>query len=364
MPLEEVDTPALIVELDPLERNIRRMATHFADRGLRLRPHAKTHKCAVIARRQMAVGAVGVCCQKVSEAEALVHAGVPDVLVSNEVVGARKIERLATLAREARVGVCVDDAENVTALSTAATRQGVEIEVLVEIDVGASRCGVQPGRPALALARRVAELPGLRFGGLQAYQGRAQHLRGYIERRDAIAKAIADARYTVDLLEENGIECRTVAGAGTGTFEFELESGVYNELQPGSYVFMDADYARNRKQDGDWFDDFEHSLFVYATVMSRPDPGKVIVDAGLKALATDSGMPTVADVEGANYHRVSDEHGIIDLSEAERSVDLGEKLRLVPGHCDPTVNLYDWLVVIRNGAVDALWPVVARGALT
>jgi D-serine deaminase-like pyridoxal phosphate-dependent protein len=363
MPLEKVDTPALLVDLDALERNLRCMADAVAGTGLKLRPHAKTHKSPVIGLLQMAHGAVGVCCQKVSEAEAMVLGGVPDVYVSNEIVGAPKLARLAALARQARVATCVDDPVHVRGLSEAAQAFGVELRVLVEIDVGANRCGVAPGAPAAALARQVAEAPGLRFGGLQAYQGASQHLRGHAERREAIQAAVAKVLETKEALERAGIPCECVTGAGTGTFTFERDSGVYNELQAGSYIFMDSDYGKNLDADGQPVRTFEHSLFVYATVMSRPTPERVILDAGLKALSVDSGMPVVDGMPDVVYARASDEHGRLELSDPKRPLALGDKLRLIPGHCDPTVNMYDWYVGVRNGRVEALWPITARGAL-
>lgn len=361
MEVAEVDTPALLVDLDAFEQNLDHMDRTLAGTGMRVRPHAKSHKCPEIARRQVARGAVGVCCQKVSEAECLVAGGIADVLVTNEVVGHRKLERLAQLARCARVGVCVDDPGNVRDLGLAALAAGTVLDVLVEIDVGAGRCGVASGRPALELARIVAGTEGLHFAGLQAYHGTAQHLRTPAERREAIAQAAAKVASTVRLLRETGLEVPVVTGAGTGTYPLEAGSGVYQELQPGSYVFMDADYGRNLGEDGLPVHGFRQSLFLLATVMSRPEAGRVVVDAGLKAHSVDSGMPLVADLPGAVYTRVSDEHGVIELGEGT-AARLGEKVRLVPGHCDPTVNLHDWLVCVRDGRVVDLWPVSARGA--
>ncbi len=360
MPLAEVDTPALLVDLEALERNLRRLGDRARELGVRIRPHAKTHKSPTIARKQIALGAVGVCCQKVSEAEALVAGGIGDVLVSNEVVGRPKLERLAALAREARVAVCVDEAENVAALGAAARAYGVVLDVLVEINVGANRCGVEPGEPALALAERVAGTSGLRLRGLQAYHGSAQHLRGYEERRTAIAAAALKAERTATLLKSRGLACEVVAGAGTGTYAFEGATGVYNELQAGSYVFMDADYAKNLAADGTPVREFEHALFVYATVMSKPSSERAVLDAGLKALSVDSGMPRLLGREDAEYVRASDEHGVLRLKESNRPLAVGQKLRLIPGHCDPTVNLYDWYVGYRGERVEALWP-IARG---
>ena len=359
--LEEVDTPALVLELDAFEHNLRTLADMARGR-VRVRAHAKTSKSAEVSKRQMALGAVGVCCQKVAEAEAMVDGGIPDVLVSNEVVGAAKIERLAQLARRAKVGVCVDDAGNVKDLEAAARAAGAKLDVYVELEVGMGRCGVAPGEPALALARAVAACAHLRFGGRQAYNGRAQHVRSNADRRALIGKAAAAVRMTRELLEKSGIPCPIVTGAGSGTFMFEVQSGAWDEIQPGSYAFMDADYAKN-----EWaapLPRFEHALFVLATVMSRAQPGRAIVDAGLKASSVDSGMPVVWQRPGLSYALASDEHGFIDIAPGAAAPALGDKLLLVPGHCDPTINLYDWYVCVRGGVVEALWPITARGALT
>lgn len=362
MPLEALDTPALLLDLDVFERNIDRLARAVAGAPVRLRPHAKSHKCPVIALRQMASGAVGVCCQKVSEPEAMVYGGVPDVLVSNQIVGTPKIARLVALAKQARVAVCVDDARNVAALNEAATAFGVRLPVLVEVNVGAERCGVEPGEPALALAQRVARSPGLRFGGLQAYHGAAQHIRDHAKRKEAIDAAGEKTRRTVDLLRQHGLTSAVVSGAGTGTYPFGAASGIWNELQAGSYIFMDADYQQNLGPDGRPGSEFAQSLFVYATVMSRPTKDRAILDAGLKALSVDAGMPRVAGMEDVEYLRASDEHGKLTLQDPHGALPLGAKLRLIPGHCDPTVNMYDWYVCYRNNRVEALWPITARGA--
>jgi D-serine deaminase-like pyridoxal phosphate-dependent protein len=361
MSLADVDTPALLLDLDAFERNLRRMAEAAAGFGVRLRPHAKTHKCPEIALRQVAAGAVGVCCQKVAEAQALVAGGVGNVLVTNEIVGPGKVERLAALARDAWIGVCVDDAGNVEQLSEAATRLGTTLAVLVEVNVGADRCGVHPGEAALQLAQLVEGSSGLRFAGLQAYHGRAQHLREFARRRETIDKAAAMVRSTVRLLERHGLACELVTGAGTGTYPFEAASGVFNELQAGSYLFMDADYGRNLGPGGRPEPEFEHSLFVLATVMSHPVKERAVVDAGLKAVSVDSGMPLVAGRPGMEYAGVSDEHGTLALHGAPGALEVGEKLRLIPGHCDPTVNLHDWFVGFRGDRVEALWAITARG---
>jgi len=361
IPLDEVDTPSLVLDLDALERNLARMTEAVKGSGVRLRPHAKSHKCAEIARAQIAAGAVGVCSQKVSEAEALVAGGVADVLITNEIVGAKKTARLARLAREAKVAVLADDAGNVAELDAAARSENVRLDVFIEIDVGARRCGIEPGVPALGLAKRIAACRNLRLAGLHAYHGSAQHVRGAAERRAQIAAAAEKAQATKALIEKAGIPCETITGAGTGTFMLESASRVWNEIQPGSYVFMDADYNRNAWEE-DW-PRFEQSLFVLASVMSVPARDRAVLDAGLKASSVDSGMPLVHERPGVEYAKASDEHGVLKISEGATAPRLGEKILLVPGHCDPTVNLYDRFVCVRKGKVEALWAVTARGAL-
>ena len=359
LPATEIDTPALVVDLDAYERNLDRMARALAGQPVRLRPHAKTHKCPVVALHQVARGAIGVCCQKVSEAEALVYGGVRNVLVSNEIVGAPKIARLCGLAKQADVAVCADDPGNVRDLDAAARAFGLRLRVLVEVNVGANRCGVEPGEPAAALAKLVAAQPGLAFAGLQAYQGRAQHIQDVAKRREAIDLAVAKVRETLDALGRAGLRAETVGGAGTGTYGFEAASGVYTEIQAGSYIFMDVDY---KKVDG-FPADFENALFVLATVMSRPVAERAVVDAGLKALSVDSGMPAVRGRPDLEYQRASDEHGVLLVRDAGAPLRVGDRLWLIPGHCDPTINLYDWYVGVRGGRVEALWPITARGAV-
>jgi D-serine deaminase-like pyridoxal phosphate-dependent protein len=359
--VEDIDTPALVIDLDPFERNLDLMANAVRGAGVVLRPHAKSHKCPDIAHAQIERGAVGICCQKVGEAEAFVAAGIRDVLVTNEIVGAAKLERLARMATSAKVGVLADDAANVRHIGAAARAAGVTIDVLVEVDVGAHRCGTAPGAPAVLVARTIARTPGLAFRGIHAYHGAAQHLRSPQERRAAIAQAVALARETKAAIEATGIACPTVTGAGTGTWQHERDSGVYTEIQPGSYIFMDADYGRNALAPDEHH--FEQSLFVLATVMSAPVRERAIVDAGLKAFAFDSGPPLVYGARGLDYVKASDEHGVLAVAAEVQPPLIGDRLWLVPGHCDPTVNLYDWIVGVRGTRVDSVWPVAARGAL-
>jgi D-serine deaminase-like pyridoxal phosphate-dependent protein len=358
--LDAIDTPALVLDLDAFERNLRRMADALRGSTVRLRAHAKSHKCLEIARRQVALGAVGICCQKVSEAAVFVEGGIADVLVTNEAMGDAKLRRLAPLARRARIGVLADHALQVQALAAAAQSHGVTLDVYVEVNVGANRCGVAPGDEAARLAGQIAASAGLRFAGLQCYHGPAQHLRAPADRLAAIADAVEAARMTCRAIEGRGIAVERVTGAGTGTFVHERNSGVFNEIQAGSYVFMDRDYADNQRGADDVA--FEHALFVRTTVMSRPTTQRAIVDAGLKASSVDSGMPVVWQRPDLRYAKAADEHGVVATADAA-ALSLGDVLLLVPGHCDPTVNLYDELVCIRGDRVEALWPIAARGAL-
>lgn len=350
---DQIVTPALVLDLAAFERNLGRMQDRADAAGMKLRPHGKMHKSPWVAERQLAWGAVGICCQKVSEAESFVREGILDVLVSNEVRQPVMLDRLARLARGAKVALCVDDAEGVDEAAAAAFRQDVTLRLLIEVDVGAGRCGVQGPEEAVALAEMIRQAEGLRFAGLQAYHGAAQHLPDAAARKAAIGAAAARLTPVLAALKAAGIPCPVVTGAGTGTFAHEAASGLWTELQCGSYAFMDADYARAIGPE------FEQALFVLTGVMSAPVAGRAVCDAGLKSLAVDSGLPLVSGVESVTYQGVSDEHGT--LSDPAGRLRPGDKLRLIPGHCDPTVNLHDWIVGLRGGKVERLIRVSARG---
>ncbi len=369
-PVESIDTPALVVDLDAMERNLQAMAEFARSHGVRLRPHAKMHKSATIARLQIAAGAAGVCVQKTSEAEALAAAGIDDIYISNEVIDAAKLARVAALAAKIRLAIAVDSVEGVERLAAAVAAAGSVIDVFVEVDVGHGRCGA-PAAAAGQLAQRVvSHAPpegGLRFAGVQAYHGAAQHLRGGEEREAASQHAASLARAAQASIGAAGIACPLVTGAGTGTFGFDVASGVWGELQAGSYLFMDRDYADNAAAPG--APRFEHALFVKSRVMSR-GAAHAVVDAGHKSHALDSGPPRVWQRELA-YANGGDEHGILRLhADASRASlpALGETVWLVPGHCDPTVNLHDRYVVVRGGlaggVVAAVWPIEARGCVS
>ncbi|MGY2051419.1 3-hydroxy-D-aspartate aldolase BhcC [Methylobacterium sp. JK268] len=359
----EIQTPCLVLDLDALERNIRRMGDYARAHGMRHRVHGKMHKSVDVAKLQERLGgAVGVCCQKVSEAEVFARGGIKDILVSNEVRDPVKIDRLARLPRTgARIIVCVDDIANVAELSEAAGRHGTRLDVFVEIDCGAGRCGVTETAEVVRIAQAVAAAPHLRFSGLQAYQGAMQHLDDYEARRAKLDAAIALVRDAVAALEAVDLKPELVSGGGTGSYPFESQSGVYNELQCGSYAFMDADYGRIRDAAGRRIDqgEFENALFLLTSVMSHAKPDTAICDAGLKVQSVDSGLPVVFGRDDVAYVKCTDEHGVID--DPRGVLKVNDRLRLVPGHCDPTCNLHDWYVGLRGGTVEVVWPVSARG---
>ncbi len=361
MRVAEVDTPALLVDRRALDANIAALALYVRTYapGVRLRPHAKTHKSPDIARRQVAAGAVGVCCQTVGEMEAMVAGGIADVVLTNQVANAGKAGRLAALVGQARVTVCIDHPAQVSLLAAAARAAGTTLGVLVEIDVGGKRCGASSVEMATILAGTVTKSAGLHLTGLQAYHGRAQHMRTSAERRNAIAGASNTAADIAKSIRRSGIICETITGAGTGTFEFEVGSNVYTELQCGSYVFMDADYSRNVRDDDSRTPSFQQSLTVLTTVISTPASDRAVCDAGLKAMSLDSGPPSLALHPGLAFVGASDEHSTLHVQPGV-SMQPGDQVRIVPGHCDPTVALHDWLVAHEDGVVTDLWP-IARG---
>ncbi|WP_171239634.1 3-hydroxy-D-aspartate aldolase BhcC [Ruegeria sp. HKCCA5491] len=360
---KDIQTPCLILDLDALERNIRKMGDYAKAHGMRHRVHGKMHKSVDVAKLQEKLGgAVGVCCQKVSEAEVFARGGIKDILVSNQVRDPAKIDRLARLPKTgARTIVCVDDVNNVADLSAAAVSNGTELEVLVEIDCGAGRCGVTTTPAVIEIAEAVVAAPNLKFTGIQAYQGAMQHLDTYEARKEKLDAAIAMVEDAVDGLKAAGIDCELVSGGGTGSYYFESNSGVYNELQCGSYAFMDADYGRILDKDGKRIDqgEWENALFILTSVMSHAKADKAICDAGLKAQSVDSGLPFIFGRDDVEYLKCSDEHGVI--GDPGNVLKVNDKLRLVPGHCDPTCNVHDWYVGVRGGKVETLWPVSARG---
>ena len=375
-----IDTPALVIDLDAMKRNLVRMSEFSKKHGIRWRPHAKMHKSAMLAKIQAKAGAVGVCVQKTSEAEALAAGGVLDIYISNQVIAPAKLKRVAELAKTVaaqggQLAIAVDSGEGVIRLAKAMTDArggsgvGTVIDVFVEIDVGHGRCGVEPGSAALNLVMEIRKHPALNFAGLQAYNGRAQHVRSASGRRDAITKAVDAVLMTRHLIEGQGIPVGLVTGGGTGSMLLEAASGVFGELQAGSFMFMDADYAQNERDAAQ--PTFEHALFVKTQVMSTHST-HVVCDAGHKSHAIDSGLPLVHALDGEGpleYFNGGDEHGILrPVTGSNYLPALGRTVWLIPGHCDPTVNLHDVLIGVegglRSGTVRRIFMVDARGAMT
>ena len=358
MPIELAGTPSLLLDLDAFEVNLRTMADWSQRHGVALRPHAKAHKSVAVAQAQLAHGAIGICCQKLSEAYPFAAAGVKNILISNQFVGADKTAMAIELARHVTLSVCVDHPAQVAALGQAATEAGVRITVLPEVDVGQGRCGVDTPDGLLRLIDAIGQYPALIFGGIQAYNGGAQHIEDWNERKAAAARTADRTAAHVRALDLRGIACTTVTGAGTGSVEFDATAGIYTELQPGSYIFLDRHYGSLAWQGAlRW----QHSLFIAATIMSTAKQGRAVCDVGLKGVAVDSGLPVVHAPADLQYIAANDEHGILELTTPDTRDRLGDRILLIPGHCDPTVNLYDRYLGFRNGTVEAIWDIEARG---
>ncbi|MEA5097592.1 MAG: DSD1 family PLP-dependent enzyme [Burkholderiaceae bacterium] len=357
--IDRVNTPALLLDLDAFDTNIHQMAKLARHGGVALRPHVKAHKSVAIANAQLAAGAVGICCQKLSEAYPFAIAGIRNIHISNQFVGTRKIEMVTELARHVDLSVCVDHPAQVNALGEVARQHDVRISVLPEVDVGHGRCGVTDVDALLGLVDGIAQQDALRFAGLQAYHGGIQHIPDWQKRRKAALISADETAKYLQALEARGIHCGIVTGGGTGTAEFDIENGVLTEIQPGSYVFMDGHYA-SLGWEGE--QQLQRSLLIASTIMSVGHPGKAICDAGLKSVAVDSGMPSVHhDTRGLRYVAANDEHGILEIAADDTSGMLGRTVLLVPGHCDPTVNLYRQIVGFRGTRVECLWDIDARG---
>ena len=361
----DIQTPCLILDLDALERNVKKMGDYAKAHNMRHRSHGKMHKSVDVQNLQEELGgAIGVCCQKVSEAEVFVRGGIKDVLVSNQVRNPAKIERLANLPKlGATITVCVDDVDNVAELSAAATKAGTELNCYIEIDCGAGRCGVTTTEAVVEIAKAIDATENLKFTGIQAYQGAMQHMDSFSDRKAKTQIAIDQVQEAIDALTEIGLKPEFVSGGGTGSYYFESNSGVFNELQCGSYAFMDADYGRILDEDGNRIDagEWENALFILTSVMSHAKTDKAIVDAGLKAQSVDSGLPFIYGRDDVEYVKCSDEHGVV--SDPNGVLEINEKLKLVPGHCDPTCNVHDFYIGVRNGKVETVWPVSARGKM-
>jgi D-serine deaminase-like pyridoxal phosphate-dependent protein len=355
----DLNTPALVVDIEALERNIAAMAAFAAAAGLKLRPHAKTHKSVEIAARQVAAGAVGVCCAKLGEAEALAAGGVENILITSPVVGAAGVERLAALAsRSPGLMAAVDHPDAVDALAAC----GAALTLLVDIDPGIHRTGVADADAAVSLAHKIADATNLTFGGVQFYCGSQQHIEAFADRREAIAERTAYLTTIIDRLKAEGLAPAIISGGGTGSHAIDLALRVFTELQVGSYVFMDRQYG-DCDLSGDGAARFETALMVDARVISANHPFMVTVDAGFKAFATEAGSPPIlaGAPAGSTYHFMGDEHGCVIPPRGEAPPKLGDVVTFAAPHCDPTVNLYEAYHLVRGDTLVAIWPIEARG---
>jgi len=358
----DLPTPALLIDLDAMESNLQKMAEFYRPKGKKLRPHGKMHKCPVIAKKQIELGAVGICAAKVSEAEVFVDAGIENVLITSPVVTKDKYERVLALARKSPgVQIVVDQPSGVSGLDAAAVAAGVKLSVFIDLNIGTDRTGVEPGKPALAVANAIAKASHLRLAGVQAYGGHLQHIVGFQYRRESTLNALALALEAKHELEKAGYEIPSLSVGCTGTYNIDCDVPGVTDVQVGSYPFMDVNYRNVGGERGAVFDDFKPSLLVLATAISQPVKGRITIDAGYKAFATDHEPPDLLDVRGVSYRWGGDEHGILELRAPSREIKLGDKLLLIASHCDPTVNLYDQFYCYRGETVQEIWPIAARG---
>jgi len=358
MNLNEIQTPCLVIDYNKFEKNILKMKEFVLNNNVKLRPHAKMHKSFNVADFQIKFGgAHGICCQKVSEAEVFARQGIQDILITNQVTDLFKINRLTSISSNGiKLSCCVDDEENIININKSAKEKNTQIDLYIEFDCGANRCGIQSFNEIEKLILLINKLSSVNFVGFQAYNGSIQHIEDFNKRKEAVKKTCIKINKLKDKFNNFS---PIITGVGTGCFDLEVNENVYDEIQVGSYAFMDAHYS-SLKHDNkiNNTNDFENSLFVLSSVMSNVIDKQAVVDAGLKSIAVDSGLPKVF-ASNVDYLKCSDEHGII--SDPENSLNINDKLFLIPGHCDPTCNLHDWYVVMKNDTVIDIWPVSARG---
>tara|TARA_Y100001936_G_scaffold253516_1_gene318649 strand:+ start:6736 stop:7827 length:1092 start_codon:yes stop_codon:yes gene_type:complete len=360
MKLEQLDTPVLVVDEDAFLRNMKRMQEIAAGAGIAYRPHAKAHKSPEITKMQLDAGAVGVCCAKLGEAEVLASHDIKDILITTPVIGISKLTRMMQIANKAKISVVADNPDNIAEMAAVAQTCGVRPDVVLEVDVGQGRCGLPPGDPVLELAYEVMNADWLNFKGLQGYQGAIQMTASFAERDAAARKAVGLLTETADLIRSAGLPLDYLTGGGSGTSVIDAASAGLTELQPGGYLFMDSRYREIEWDDGNSIP-FEQSLTLMASVISLPEPGRCILDMGLKAISTDGGPPAPIDMPGAEFKFAGEEHSELTFANGNCPLKLGDKVTFVPTHCDTTVNLYDRFVAYSGDEVVDVWNITARG---
>jgi D-serine deaminase-like pyridoxal phosphate-dependent protein len=360
--INDLPTPALLLDLDAFEDNVARMVKYAKEHNVALRPHGKTHKCPEIARILIRAGAVGACVAKISEAEVFAKGGVAGILVTTAVIGKQKIERAVQLAiQNPDLIISVDDPQNVCDLNAAAAAANARLNLAIDLFVG-GRTGIEPGERALGLAGQIERLPNVKLAGIQAYVGSASHVVGWEARKRFSEKAMAPAVETRRLFEAKGIACPLLSGGSTGTYNIDSEIEGMTELQPGSFMFMDLEYNRIGGQSGPVYRDFRNALSVLTTIVSKPSKDLAIVDGGVKSFSTDTPFtPEAKTLHGVTYTWGGDEHGKLNLADATAPVQVGDRIEFIIPHCDPSVNLYDRMYCLRGRNVETVWAIAARG---
>lgn len=358
----ELPTPSLLLDLDVFEQNIKKMSDHSKRTGVHLRPHTKAHKCPEVARRQIEAGAIGVCAATINEAEAMVDAGIPGVLITSEMVGQEKVNRLVQLTlKQPELLSVVDDIVQANHLNEAASKANVMLNILIDIDPGLNRTGVEPGDNTITLAEGISNLSNLQLRGVQCYSGRSAHINGFEEREQHSKQSMQAGIETFHRLREMGYPMDILTGGSTGTYNIDTDLKGMTELQVGSYVFMDTDYTLIGGKAHANYDDFSVSLSILSTVVSQNHKNIATIDAGLKAMATDrSFLPVLKEMEGATFQFSGDEHGRLEYDDTHINISLGDRVEIIPPHIDPTVNLYSHIFCIRNNKVESVWPIVGR----
>jgi D-serine deaminase-like pyridoxal phosphate-dependent protein len=358
-PATDLDTPALLLDLDILQSNIDRMMGTFREHGIGWRPHTKAIKIPALAHKLLAAGAHGVTVAKLSEAEIMAQAGIPDILITGPVVGAKKCARLANLSKQARPIAVVDCVDHVDMLDKAGKEYGVKIRTVIEVDLGMHRCGVQPGEPAVALAKEIAGREGLTFEGLMAWEGHALRIKDIDEKRSTVAEAVNKLVDTARAIRAAGIPVNIVSCGGTGTYPLSAAAGVngVTEIEAGGGIYGDLVYSRS------FGIDHPMAMTVIATVISRPTPTRIITDAGFKTLSNQGASPEPRDIKNVEAVRLSAEHGTMELSEPNTDVKVGDKVYWRVGYTDATVILHETMYGVRNGIVETEWPILGRGKL-
>jgi D-serine deaminase-like pyridoxal phosphate-dependent protein len=352
-----INTPALLIDLEKMGYNLNKMADFFKHKDADIRPHIKTHKSTVLACKQIKAGAIGITCQKLAEAEVIAAAGIDDILITNQIVGSNKIKRLVNLSKKTNVKVLVDNVSNIEAISEAAIREDIKVGVLVEVNIGQNRCGVVPGEETLHLAREIVKNRGLDFMGLMGYEGHAVFIESFEDRKSETLKALNLLIKSKELVEQNGLKCKIISAGGTGTYAITGSYPGITEIAAGSYLTMDGQYGAIEGIG----DTFKKSLTLMTTVISRPVEDRAVIDAGIKTISEDAGLPSVEDGAGITLFQLDEENGHLRLENSGRNLKVGDKIELVPSHGCTTINLHDVFYGIRNGIVEAVIPIEARG---